>query len=38
MYEQISEVKEKEPCAYEVPVPSRKNKKEEWAEDTNPAL
>ena len=33
MYELLSEMKEDEPNAYEVPVSSRKNKKEEWAED-----
>ena len=38
MYELLSEVKEDEPTAYEVrmPVSSSKNKKEEWAEDSNP--
>ena len=37
MYEQLSEMKENEPNAYEVPVSSSKNKKEEWAKDRNPA-
>ena len=37
MYEQPSEIKDDEPNVYEVPVSSSKSKKEEWAEDHNPA-
>ena len=37
MYEQLSEIEEDEPNAYEVPVSTCKSDKEEWAGDRNPA-